>query len=279
MTSGFVRLDLTKAPSVKFEVDNILKLFKKYRSSGEQAQLQALRRRISDRVVELEDFYAQNDDPRAALFEFQRLRLVKEMTQGGRSSAEKKAAAASNQQAEATKARRRKIEKGRTLPTMEAERRKEELLERARQPSPSKKKVAPLYSWEVAADQDEEDKLRATMRKPMVSSDGTFLPTNVIGFYARPLEDGGEDEDEALNASQYTDFQVVLTQKEFQVLQHRRRTLAAEQKHRNRLQRREARDHGFLFSQIPYMEHTRIQENLLRPPNKSRWVSDTDFML
>ena len=117
-----------------------------------------------------------------------------------------------------------------------------------------KKKAKALYDWEKR-DGDEEQGAAVMERMPIETSYGMFVPShNIAGFY---------EQQQALSVSQqYVDFQVILSEADFQKLAARRRS----KKKIEETIKKDSKesDSPYLFSSMPYVDPRRVERGLYR---------------
>ena len=117
-----------------------------------------------------------------------------------------------------------------------------------------KKKAKALYDWEKR-DGDEEQGSPSMERMPIETSYGRFVPShNIAGFY--------QQQQELSVSQQFVDFQVILSEADFQKLAARRR---AKKKVDNTLKKdSKETDSPYLFSSMPYVDPQRVERGLYR---------------
>mmetsp|Transcript_41866 Transcript_41866/g.111535 ORF Transcript_41866/g.111535 Transcript_41866/m.111535 type:complete len:293 (+) Transcript_41866:102-980(+) len=287
----WMKLELRKASNLRKEVDEAIRNLSAAIQRGDYEQIEMYRAAFSERIDELEEFYLHHDDDeRAVLFEKQRLRLRRAL------QATNQAAAAMSREGTMTASPKKE---GENAPPMQNEvpdtpvdagamavedlgtptPAKSALYRQTAQKStpvpggrstPSKgqgsrsssvssstkkkKKAKALYDWEKR-DGDEEQGAAVMERMPIETSYGMFVPShNIAGFY---------EQQQALSVSQqYVDFQVILSEADFQKLAARRRS----KKKIEETIKKDSKesDSPYLFSSMPYVDPQRVERGLYR---------------
>lgn len=283
----WMKLELRKASNLRKEVDEAIRNLSAAIQRGDYEQIEMYRGAFSERIDELEEFYLHHDDDeRAVLFEKQRLRLRRAL------QATNQAAAAMSRDgtmthspskdgtAENTPPMQNEVpdtpmdagtmaveDLGTPTPVKSAQFRQTAQKStpiaapnsKGQTPSSStkkKKKTKPLYDWEKQ-DGDEDKGAGVMERMPIETSYGMFVPShNIAGFY---------EQQQALPVSQqYVDFQVILSEADFQKLAARRR---AKKKSESAKQPSQDSDSPYLFSSMPYVDPKRVERSLYRDNN------------
>jgi len=260
----FIPLDLDNFTAISQQVDDVVNRFKEFATQGPD-EVESLREAIEQRVDDLENFYYENDlDERAILFEKQRLKLRKLL----RDYSEGTLCLESEQPnyvQEPVASRQPRQQSGGYRPQSSASSRKQSSragpgaksqttdsqLVHSKSVKDKKLRVAPIYDWELR------------------SSKGQVQ--------APPKSDVPEG----------FEFQVKLSQSEFETLMERRSTSSS--RGRTFLQKGAGRtmssvvkkpvpdedESSFVTSQGPYIEPTYFDN--WRDTNKAKWVSKGDF--
>ena len=218
--------------------------------------ISSLRESFSSRIDELEDFFSDNDsDDRAVLFEKQRLRLRQALqmanptpkkkapdgTVSPLTTPVKSATLGSSSTTTPNSAHRNSATKGMKSPASG---------------SPHKKKSQtppkPLYNWEKPATPVQVEKERVAIASPH----GEFIPSLSAGFY--------ELQNALPTSTKFIDFQVVLTESDYQDLLTRRRRLNAEATHTARFASKKHAETPYLNASTPYVDVSKVQASLYR---------------
>lgn len=116
-----------------------------------------------------------------------------------------------------------------------------------------KKKVKPLYAWETR--EDAADDTATVQRQPVETDYGVFVPSaQILGFY---------EQQHALPVSQqHVDFQIILSEADFQKLSARRR--AKKLREKSDARKNPVDESPYLFSSMPYVDAQRVERSLYR---------------
>jgi hypothetical protein len=138
-------------------------------------------------------------------------------------------------------------------------------------PASASKSLQPIYNWEMA-NQSAVDSDADVIRERITTDAASFIPSNSLGIYV------GDVSEDSYTSDALVDFQVVLSEEEFNVFVARRRNVVAEKKHSERfIDKSKASDKSTVLTSTPYVDPKRIQRELLRPPQPHKWVNQTGF--
>jgi hypothetical protein len=264
-------LELRKASNLRMEVDDAVRSFTAAVQRGDQTVIDSYRTAFGDRIDELEEFYlANDDDERAVLFEKQRLRLRRVLQTAQQQGATKPDKSAGNTPAStparASKGRDRTEARSAGTPVGASPSYQETQVKKTpvsgaktkmgTTPVPSSKKktkkpISPLYAWERPTEDSENSNLA---RRPVITEHGQFIPSDRIrGFYEQQHQEV---------SNKYVDFQIILSELEYQELLAKRRA----QKARGKAMDKQKQDPNsqFLFSSMPYVDANRVESSLYR---------------
>lgn len=259
-------LELRKASNLRTEVDDAVLSFTAAIQRGDQAQVEAYRAAFGDRIDELEEFYlANDDDERAVLFEKQRLRLRRALQTAQQAAKPDKAPGASTP-SRTPRGKDRTMPRTAATPVAASPAYQETAVKKtpisgskgkagASAPSSNKKKskklVSPLYAWERPKEDSENANLS---RRPVITEHGQFNPSDRIrGFYEQQHQEV---------SNKYVDFQIILSELEYQELLAKRRAQKARGEAMDR--QKQEPDSQFLFSSMPYVDANRVETSLYR---------------
>lgn len=277
----WTRLDLRKASVLRKEVDLAVRLLTRATTEGEDpAKVAELVESVQNRIREIEEFYTQNDDDeRSILFEKQRLRLrraIQSVSVGKKSDATPSRPSAISiadppaTPASAVAPRKDSSSALRGSPGAKPSGRGAVTASRT-PPASASKSLQPIYNWEMA-NQSAGDSDADVVRERITTEAASFIPSNSLGIYV------GDASSDSFAADALVDFQVVLSEEEFNVFVARRRNVVAEKKHSERfLDKSKPGDKSTVLASTPYVDPKRIQRELLRPPQPHKWVNQSGF--
>eukprot|EP00658_Telonema_sp_P-2_P031937 TRINITY_DN23787_c0_g1_i2.p1 TRINITY_DN23787_c0_g1~~TRINITY_DN23787_c0_g1_i2.p1 ORF type:complete len:299 (+),score=88.37 TRINITY_DN23787_c0_g1_i2:243-1139(+) len=249
----FIPLDLDNFTAISQQVDDVILKFKELALQGPE-HVEELQDAIQDRLLDLENFYYENDlDERAILFEKQRLKLRKMLRdyETGRLHLGEPVTEAPRpvnsgpSRGTATRRAPRAAKNVKSTPQ----------LVHSSAVKERKLRVAPIYDWEI----------RSNNRNATEEEEAERADVAPDGF----------------------EFQVKLTKDEFDTLMERRATQTArgrsflhkgQGKNMSSVIKRPSHDEDdgrFVTSQGPYIEPTYFEN--WRDTNKGKWVDKNDF--
>eukprot|EP00656_Telonema_subtile_P004112 TRINITY_DN1186_c0_g1_i1.p1 TRINITY_DN1186_c0_g1~~TRINITY_DN1186_c0_g1_i1.p1 ORF type:complete len:305 (+),score=77.37 TRINITY_DN1186_c0_g1_i1:197-1111(+) len=250
----FIPLDLDNFTAISQQVDDVIAQFKELAGEG-SGEVETLKDAICERLVDLENFYYENDmDERAILFEKQRLKLrkmIRDYEDGRLVLTEAAPAQTSSARQPQSKQPRRPGSRSSKAPPSDG------TLVRSSAVRDKKLKVAPIYDWELKSRNKTLDAEEERVRPDAPPE----------GF----------------------EFQVKLTREEFMTLMERRETQSVRGKSflqkgqgkmmssviKRPIHDEEGADGQFVTSQGPYIEPTYFDN--WRDTNKGKWVAKNDF--
>lgn len=276
------KLDLAKASLLKKEVDTVLARLNELITNPGDVDKAALINTIQSRIQELENFYLKNsDDERAILFEKERLRLRKALQPFYTSSSSKDTRSMSASEiyestmsrgaqdrlsvSQLSKSSRQLVSSNKSNHSLHS------LLANPPPKSPANQAAnrslrspnsqAKIYAWE-----DREGK---PPRSSFEVCGAVFDPSSQSGFYSRRL---AREEMEDFYSDKFIDMQIILTQEELTTLAARIKVDRQDVK----LLKNQAASTS-VHTSVPYIDPTRIKQDMLRPGHPDRWLGMQSF--
>jgi len=283
MSLTWSKLELKKASTVRKEIDNAIKKFEAAVEQKDHELLSSLRDAFEARIDQLEEFFGENDDDdRAVLFEKQRARLRHTLQSAPLQSPTHKPTPTKSSTALANAPGTFAPGGGRfgtfapdpvrTSPTIKTPAtgmaattspKKKSMGRSPMSPmssttksptsSAKKKSTKPLYSWEKTAS---SKKSKPKDRTIITNDHGEFIPSLEEGFY--------EKRNAVPSSTKFIDFQVVMTQENYEELMKRRRRQKADARHTARFTSKKVAETEYLNVGTPYVDKGSIVSGLYR---------------